>query len=466
MEQKITRSPIVTVLGHVDHGKTTLLDTLRKTSVAAREAGGITQRIGASVITSKSGEKITFIDTPGHAAFSAMRSRGAKVADIAVLVVAADDGVAPQTKEAINIIKEAKIPFVVALTKVDLPTANVESTLAQLEKEEVFFEGRGGQTPKVEVSAKAGTGITELIDLILLIAEVTEIKADPGNPLEAVVIEVSRGKGGNLVSLVVRDGSFKVGDQIIAEGSSCRVRGIFDDNGKQIKVVGPGEPAQVLGFESLPPVGAIVSSTDTLAQKQDQVFVSGNVAKVSEGQIPLIVKVENAGALEAILASLPAEVVVLSSGVGEVTENDVFLAKGSGARIFAFEVKAPTNVAKLAEIDGVEIKAFRVIYEMFNELEEIIKKGKKVVLGEAKVAAAFPFDGKKIAGSKVVRGVITKGAQLIIMRGEKEIGKAKAISLRKQKSEVAEVREGEEFGVLFSPQLDFEPGDMLVSVAK
>lgn len=466
MEKSLQRSPIVTVLGHVDHGKTTLLDNLRRSSVAAREAGGITQKIGASVVTTKEGGKITFIDTPGHAAFSAMRGRGAKVADIAILVVAADDGVQPQTKEAIKIIEEAKVPFIVAITKVDLPTANIESTLSQLEQEGVYFEGRGGQTPKVDVSAKTGAGITELIDLVLLLAEVDEIKADKNNPLEAVVIETSKAKGGNLVSLVVRDGSFKVGDQISTEGIVCKVRGIFDDTGKTVKEVGPGEPAQVLGFESLPSVGSTVHLGIGEGEVKHIFDAAAGPGKAKEGELSLIIKAENAGALEAVLASMPEEARVISSGVGDVTENDVFLAKSAGADIFVFEARVPSNVAKLAELDGVEIKTFKVIYEMFKTIDEIIQSGKKEILGTAQVVTSFPFDGKKIAGSKMIKGVISRGTQLVLKRGEKEIGKAKALSIRKQRDEVSEVREGEEFGVLLGPQLDFESGDVLVSVAK
>lgn len=471
MEKNLMRSPIVVVLGHVDHGKTTLLDTLRNSSVATREAGGITQKIGASVVTTKSGKKITFIDTPGHAAFSAMRSRGAKVADIAILVVAADDGVQPQTREAIKIIEEAKIPFVVAITKIDLATANVEAALASLEKEAILFEGRGGQTPKVEVSAKTGQGIDQLIDLIELMAEVAELKANAKNPLEAVVIETSKSKGGNLVSVVVRDGSFKVGDQLVAEGINCKVRGIFDDSGKPVKQVGPGDPAQILGFEDLPAVGSKVTlaggeKVTTVDKNNYGLSENGSSGKAKEGEFSIVLKTDNAGSLEAILASLPEEAIVVSSGVGEVTESDVFTAKSSNAIIYTFETKAGTNVAKLAELEGVEIKNFRIIYELFKDIEEIIKSGKHEILGTAQIGASFPFDGKKVAGCKMVKGRIMKSDQLTLKRGEKEIGKVKILSLRKQKEEVTEVREGEEFGVLFVPQLDFESGDVLISIAK
>ncbi len=472
MEKKTQRSPIVVVLGHVDHGKTTLLDTLRKSNVAAREAGGITQKIGASVITTKSGSKITFIDTPGHAAFSAMRSRGAKVADIAILVVAADDGVAPQTKEAIKIIEESKIPFIVALTKVDLATANSELVLGQLEKESVFLEGRGGQTPKVEVSAKSGVGIDQLIELIELLAEVNEYKADKDGSLEAVVIETSKSKGGNLVSVVVRDGSFKIGDQLVADDINCKVRGIFDDNGKQVKEVLPGEPGQILGFEDLPRVGSQVVNLiqgerkDSVDQNKFGLTAVNADKSVKEGQFSLIVKTDNAGSLEAILASLPSEAKVISSGVGDISESDIFMAKSAGASIYAFETKASANVAKLADLEGVKIKTFRVIYEMFKEIEEIVKSGMKVILGSAQIIASFPFDNKKVAGSKMLKGRITKSDQLTLMRNEREIGKVKILSLKKQKEEVVEVREGEEFGILFVPQLDFQTGDVLTSIAK
>lgn len=462
------RQPIVTILGHVDHGKTTLLDAIRKTSFAKREAGGITQSIGASEVQTKEGKRITFIDTPGHAAFSKMRSQGAKVADIAVLVVAADDGVKPQTKEALTHILEAGIPYLVAVTKIDLPSASLETVKGQLEKEGVLFEGRGGDVPLVGVSGKTGEGVDELLEVINLMAEVNEIKADEKGSLEAVVIETSKDRRGSLVSVVVRNGTLRVRDEIKADGIVARVRGLFDWQQKPVKEVLPGQPALILGFSELPPVGSMISYSGVevvLGERRRKVKEKRGSVK-EEGQILLVVKSRNAGSLEAVMAGLPKEVSVVSSGVGEVSENDVFLAKASGAYIFTFGAKVSPAVSRLAATEGVRLESFDIIYKLFERLEELIEEGKRKILGRAQILASFPFDDKKIAGCRILQGKIKKNDLLILTRGEKEIGEVRVISLKKQKDEVNEVKEGEEFGVLFMPQLDFEKGDVLISVEK
>lgn len=458
---KKARQPIVTVLGHVDHGKTTLLDALRKTSVQKAEAGGITQSIGASVVTTKEGKKITFIDTPGHAAFSKMRSRGSALADIAILVLDASDGFKPQTKEALEHIKKAEIPFIVAITKVDLPAASAETRLSELEKEGVYFEKRGGQVPYLEISAKEGKGLDELIDMILLLSEVNEVLSDSEADLEAVVIETNKDKAGNTVSLIVRDGSLEVGDKVHAEDVSGKIKGMFDSFGEAVKKVLPGEPAKVLGFESLPPVGAVV--------KKGEVGESSNTKRekvnIDENKIPLFVKASTAGSLEALISSIPEEFAVVSSGVGDVSESDVLNAKANGAMIVAFESKIPGSVAKLAELDKVEIGSYKIIYELLQKLDEIVKKGKIQVLGEAEIIAEFPFNKQRIAGCKILKGKISKSSKLILKRGENELGEVKLISIKKQKEEVTEVGQGEECGLLFKPSLDFQKGDVILSVA-
>jgi translation initiation factor IF-2 len=459
------RAPIVTVLGHVDHGKTTLLDTIRKTSIAKKEAGGITQGIGASVITTKEKKKITFIDTPGHAAFSKMRSRGARVADIAVLVVAADDGVKPQTKEALKHILEAKIPYIVAVSKIDLPSASPETVRGQLEKEGVLFEGRGGDVPFVTISSKTGKGIDGLLEMINLVAEVNEIKADPKGDLEAVVIETSKDRRGPLVSVIVRNGTLRVGDKILAEDEVCKVRGLFDDNEKSVNQVLPGEPALILGFDELPPVGAQVSffkDKDLNYKKSTKTVV---IPEIKKGQIPLVIKTKTKGSLEAILSNLPKEIVVVSSGIGEVNKSDIFSAKPANAYLFAFETKVPKIVAKLAETEGVPIETFDIIYKLFERLDELIKESQEQILGKAEIIATFPFNKKRVAGCKVISGKIGKTNKLILMRGKEKIGEVKPVSMKKQKQAIQEAKEGEEFGLIFEPQLDFEIGDMLVSVA-
>lgn len=461
------RPPIVTVLGHVDHGKTSLLDFLRKTNVTAKEAGGITQGIGASVIVTKEGKKISFIDTPGHAAFSKMRSRGTSACDIAILVVDASDGVKPQTKEALQLIKEAEIPFIVTISKIDLPAADVENVLGQLEKEGVLFEKRGGNTPYMAISVKTGQGIGELLEIITLVSEVSEIKADLNSSLKAVVIETSKEKGGLTVSLVVRDGTLRVGDALYSDNSECKVRGLFDYQSKPVKEISPGEPGQVLGFSVLPDVGAVVSTDRNLIkEKAETVIKKDQFKKVKEDELPVILKAKNFGALEALKSSLPAKVVVVDSSVGDVLESDILMAKSTGARVFAYDAGISSSVLKLAEAEKVKTYKFKIIYELIDKLGEILAGGKEEILGKAEIIASFPFNDKKVAGCRVTNGKIVKAANLYLERGGKEVGRIKPLSLKKAKQEVTEVKPGEEFGILFEPQLAFEIGDVIVSVAK
>lgn len=460
---KSSRQPIVTILGHVDHGKTSLLDALRKTRVAAGEAGGITQSIGASEITTKEGKKVTFIDTPGHAAFSKMRSRGAKVADIAILVVAAEDGIKPQTQEAIDVIKEAAVPFIVAITKIDLPSGDPEMVKGQLEKQEIYLEGRGGDTPVVEVSSKTGVGIDSLVETIILVAEVSQVSADAENSLEAVVIETEKDKGGFSVSFVVRDGKISVGDLVSSDGINAKIRGLFNVLGKSVREILPGEAGLALGFSELPPVGAQI-----VRGESQKTVVSQNKTKglnEKEGY-PIYLKAKVAGSLEALEASIPAGINLVGASVGDVNETDIFMAKAAGARIFVFESSIPSSVNRLAETEGVGIERFEIIYELFLRLDEIIKKGIVQILGKAEILASFPFNNRKVAGSRVTEGRINKADNLILMRGEKELGKVRIVSLKKAKQEIVEARGGEEFGAIFEPHLDFEVHDVLVSVAK
>ena len=465
--QTLTRPPIVVVLGHVDHGKTTLLDAIRKTNVTAREAGGITQKIGASVVETKDGKKITFIDTPGHAAFTKMRGRGAKVADIAILVVAQDDGVQPQTKEALEIIRDAGIPFIVAGTKADVIGVNAEALKGQLEKENVFFEGRGGDIPFVSVSAKTNVGITELLEMLTLMADVAELKGDPTAPLEAVVIESGRDKMGSVATVVVRNGSIKVGATIFTEESECKVKALFNDKGESVKEVLPGEPAQVFGFSEVPPVGASVTrEAHTAIKEAPKAKGVFDLRRLKDDEIPVIIKADNAGSLEAIVASLPPKIVVVESGVGDVTSTDIIDAKTGNAYVMAFESKISANIVKLAEAEKVKVERFQIIYELISRLDEILKKGRVEIIGRAEILASFPFNNKKVAGCKVIDGRISKGDTLVLQREEKEIGRAKITSIKKQKVEVPSVGQSEEFGVILEPQLDFAVGDVLLSVSK
>ena len=462
---KKPRQPIVTVLGHVDHGKTTLLDVIRKTSVAQKETGGITQGIGASTITTKEGKKITFIDTPGHAAFAQMRSRGAKLADIAILVVAADDGVKPQTKEAIEYIKKAEIPFIVAITKTDIASALIESVKGQIETEVILFEGRGRDTPLILLSAKENKGITELLEMIILVSEVNEIKADENASLEAVVVETNKDARGLLVAVVVKNGTLSVKDEISTDETSCRVKGLFNKEGKPMKKIFPGEPGLILGFKELPLIGSQVRLATENKAKKEEKRMGAKPYLVKDEQLAVVFKAESAGALEALLLNLPLDAIAVSSGVGPINESDVFFAKSAGAAyIFGFEVKTALSVKKLADTEGVKIETFKIIYKLLERLEELIKERQSVILGKAKIVDSFPFNNKKVAGCKVISGKISMKDTVVLMPKDVEIGEARVVSLRKEKNTIQEAREGEEFGAILGPQLDFEKGDMIVSV--
>lgn len=455
------RPPIVTILGHVDHGKTTLLDTIRATSVAAREAGGITQSIGASSVNTKSG-RITFIDTPGHEAFSKMRERGASAADIAVLVCATDDGVKPQTREALEFIRAANIPFIVALTKTDLPSSNPDKAKAELMENGVLFEGLGGDTPSVLISAKQKKGLDELLEIIELTAEVNEISADTSAPLEASVIEANKDNRGVAVSLVVQNGILRQGQTVFAEGIEARIRGIFNEDNKPVKEVLPGEPALVLGFSDLPEVGASVGSSQGTPKSA---AAAREVPELKEGQLGVVLKVQSAGAIDAISRSLPDNAVLLFSGVGDVSESDIFFAKSSGATVVAFESGIPGSVKRLADTEGVEARKFAIIYELVGFLEEKLTGGKAEVVGKAEIIAKFPYNNAQVAGCKIVEGKIsTKDKLLLISNQEKELGEVKIISMRREKNKLEEAKAGEECGIVFAPQIPFDVGCKLFAV--
>lgn len=457
------RPPIVTVLGHVDHGKTSLLDFIRKTSVTKKEAGGITQSIGASVVKAKDGSTITFIDTPGHAAFQGMRSRGAKVADIAILIVAGNDGVMPQTKEALEAIRTADIPYIVAATKKDLQTFSLDTVRGQLEGLGVLFEGRGGDIPLIAVSSVNGEGVDELLETIALLAQVRGVVGDEEGDLEAVIIETTKDQRGAAASLVVRNGSLKVGDEIATDTTTAKVRGLFDWSGIQVKQINPGEPGYVIGFEEVPSVGSRVWHNKEGKQALIEVAQRVLLPEELEAKHTAIIKAKNTGALEAILAQVPPEIFIVSHGVGDITENDIFVAKAAKAVIYAFEVKARGGVTKLASNEGVKIEEFTIVYELFQKLEELAQKGKIETIGKAQIIASFPFENKQVAGCRILTGTFGKVGTFVLTRNEKELGNVKILSFRKGKQEVPEVRQGEECGVLFVPQLDFKIGDVILS---
>ncbi|MFC1649419.1 translation initiation factor IF-2 [Patescibacteria group bacterium] len=453
------RPPIVTVLGHVDHGKTTLLDHIRQTKIADREAGGITQGIGASVVSTKEGDDITFIDTPGHAVFSGMRSSGATASDIVVLVVASDDGVKPQTKEAIKYINEVGMPYLVAATKSDLPTADLAKVKSDLSAEGVKFDGEGGDVPIVSVSGKTGDGIDKLLATIRLLWEVNISEKDE---FGAHVIESIKSKQGVLASVVVKSGTMRVGNTLYVDGDQFKVRGLTNAFGKPIKEVGAGYPAQVIGMSVLPKVGAQIIDKQ-FQTPQKSVENKRRDVNIDEGEFPVIIKAKTQGGLNALSGNLPENVVIIDKSVGNVTDSDVFMAKSVGATIIVFESRLPNSVKKLATAEKIEIKVFRIVYEIFEYLEKRVKQGQTQILGTAEILAEFPFNKRRVAGVKVTSGKIEKNHKLIVLRDGEELGETKMASLKREKKDVDSAIQGQEAGIIFDPYLDFSVGDMIVS---
>lgn len=480
------RPPIVAVLGHVDHGKTSLLDAIRKSHVAEREHGGITQHIGAYQIPLEN-SFITFIDTPGHEAFIKMRSRGATVSDIALLVVAADDSVKPQTIESIAQIKAAGVTMIVVVNKIDLPTANIDKVKQDLAKHGVQVEGFGGDVPIVSVSAKAGTGLKNLLDLIMLVAQMKELKSQPDSPLEAVVIETRLDKGkGMAATVVVKQGTMRFGMQLFdCDKQVAKIRAMFDEFGKAAASAGPSKPVEVIGFTSLPSVGSTVTdisvpktaaATAASAATAPKVLSASNlpdwlkpVADQEKQKLNIILKADTAGSMEAILASLGDRVRVIDNGIGDIGEADVLLARSAKAFIVGFNVKCPNSVVQLAATEKVVFRAYTIIYELLDELEEVVTGMKEVIsqereLGTGTIVAQFPFEKTRIAGTHVTVGRLARGDSVKIIRGETEIGRAKIKSIRKGKTETTKVEVGGECGVLLDREVDFQLNDGIIAV--
>ncbi|MBI4100585.1 GTP-binding protein [Candidatus Microgenomates bacterium] len=461
--QFASRPPVVVVMGHVDHGKTTLLDTIRRTKIAQKEVGQITQSIGAyQVEVGPVGKrkKITFIDTPGHEAFIKMRARGAKVTDLAILVVSADEGVKPQTKESIRHIQEAKVPMIVVLNKIDLPTANPERVKKQLAEEGILPEGLGGDVVCVNVSAKTGQGIEDLLEMILLVAEMAELKADFTGELKLAVVEAKLDKAkGPVATVIVQNGILRVGDMISLAGVKSKVRALIDDTGRRVAEAGPSQPVEILGLKQVPPVGEVSDFEQAGASKPtgDEV----------EKKIRIILKADVAGSLEAVFNSLPPGLEIINKGVGEISESDVLLAKTSRSIIIGFNLKLSANILKLAEVEGVKIKTFRLIYELLDELNKLITGAVKIIseeiMGKAKIIAQFPFEQETVAGCRVVEGRLARGDSVKILRLEEEIGRSKIRSLKHLKEEITKAEIGKECGVLLTSPLDFQTGDVLIS---
>ncbi len=471
------RPPIVTILGHVDHGKTTLLDYIRKTSVAAKEHGGITQHIGAYQVEHE-GKLITLIDTPGHAVFEKMRGRGAKVADIAVLVVAADDGVMAQTVEAIRHIQESQIPMIVAVTKTDLQGIDLKVQLGKIKKQlsdtQVLVEEYGGDVPIVPLSGKTGEGVDKLMEMITLVAEMHELKGDPERHVEGVVIESHLDKfKGPVATLLVRNGTLKRGDQIMVGGVKGKIRGMFDWNGKVVDGVGPSTPVEVLGLESVPEVGMLLGQ-EGIAKIPTIVSSLVDRLRGSETKsLKVVIKADKQGSVEAIkdaLGKFNAEekhIEIVLSGTGDITESDVELADSIKAIILGFNVKISPTASKMAEAAKVLVQTYNIIYELLEDLDDVVESMLKVdiveeVLGKATVLAEFPFGkDQKIAGSRVLEGGFSKGNKIRVLRDEQIIGEGKLLSLRKVKEEVTSVGKGNECGMIFDPQVDFVVGDTI-----
>lgn len=475
--------PVVTILGHVDHGKTTLLDFIRKTSVAAKEHGGITQAIGAYQMDHQ-GKKITFIDTPGHAAFEKMRYRGAQAADIGVLVVAVDDGVKPQTVEAIKHLHAVQIPQIVAISKIDLGAdvkIQVEKIKKQLSGQKVMIEEYGGDVPLVLLSGKTGEGVGDLLDAIILLSEIHQWQADPNQPALGVVLESHRNKSkGVMATVLVRDGTLQKGDQIVAGGVKGKAKGMFDWVGKMIDEAPPSTPVEVLGFEDLPPVGSWLGKELVPQPEPPPEIRKAWMDKLStsrERVLKVILKADKLGSLEVIESSLQKlntdehHLEIIFSGVGEIVEADVTLAATAGAVVLGFNVSVASTAAKLAEIDKVLIRTYQVVYELLAEMEEVVEGLLKPqvleeVVGRGQVLAKFTTSQGEVAGVGMLEGVITKGGMVRIIKEGQMTGESRVRTLKKLKEEVSKTEKGQECGVLFDPPLNFQVGDIVESIKK
>lgn len=492
-EELKLRPPIVTFMGHVDHGKTTLMDAVRKARVAIGEAGGITQHIGAYSVTHGK-QKITFLDTPGHAAFTAMRARGANVTDIVVLVVAADDGIMPQTIEALNHARAAKVQIIVAITKTDLPAANIDKVKGQLQEKGLAPEDWGGDTIVIPVAAPKGQGIEQLLESILLVAEVSELKATEQGPARASVIEAQIEQGrGPTVTAIVRSGTLKAGQAFICGNYSGKVKSLIDDHGKPLKSAGPSTPCRILGFSGLPNAGdelVVMESEKAAATLSQERLNSQRLKKLStpsrptlenlfdslaEGQkkvLTVILKTDVQGSVEAIITSLQQikskkiSIEMVHSAVGPITENDVLLAAASGAIIVGFNTKTESTAAAAAKREGVQIKLYSIIYELLDQVKEAMAgmldpENRETVIGHAEVKKVFELSRGIVAGCLVTDGRIARTARARVVRGRQPIYDGGLATLRRFQDDVKEVRSGMECGIKLGDFNDYEVGDII-----
>ena len=491
------RAPVVTIMGHVDHGKTSLLDAIRSTEVAAAEAGGITQHIGAYQVTSPSGGRITFIDTPGHAAFTAMRARGAKVTDIVVLVVAADDGVMPQTVEAIHHAKAAKVPIIVAINKIDKPDAKPERVRTELLQHEIQVESLGGDVLELEVSAKEKTNLDKLLDTIALQAEVLELKANPNRPAEGTVIEARLDRGrGPVATVLVQRGTLKPGDIVVAGSEWGRVRALASDTGHSVVGAGPSMPVEVLGFNGTPEASDRLAVVDTEARAREitdyrarqkrekmaarQTGMRGSLEQMmnqlktaGRKEFPLVVKADVQGSIEAIVGALEKlstnEVAarVIFAGVGGITESDVTLAEASNAAVIGFNVRAHKEAREAAERDGIEIRYYDIIYNLVDDVKKAMSgllapTLRETMLGNAVFLEVFKVSKVgNVAGCRVTDGTVERGANVRLIRDSVVVHQGKLSQLKRFKDDAREVVAGQECGMAFENYQDMKVGDII-----
>jgi translation initiation factor IF-2 len=491
----LPRPPVVTIMGHVDHGKTSLLDALRKTDVVSGEAGGITQHIGAYQIQLKSGQKITFLDTPGHAAFTAMRARGAKVTDIVVLVVAADDGVMPQTVEAIAHAKAAKVPLIVAINKIDKGDANPTRVKTELLQHEIQVEDMGGETQAIEVSATKAIGLDKLEEAILLQAEILDLKANPDRAAEGAVVEAKLDRGrGPVATVLIERGTLKVGDIVVAGSEWGRVRLLQNDRGETVTSAGPSSPVEVLGLSGAPEAGdefVVVENdararevTEYRARKRREARQATNSRQTldqllktretgEKRMLPIVLKADVQGSAEAIqgalqkLATDEVGVQVLQSGVGGITESDIILAHASGAAVIGFNVRADKLARERAKRDGVEIRYYNIIYNVVDDVKAVLSgmlapELREKFLGNAEILEVFTITKVgKVAGCRVTEGVVRRGAKVRLIRDNVVIHEGELSTLKRFKDEVREVQSGQECGMAFANYQDMQKGDVI-----
>jgi translation initiation factor IF-2 len=476
-----TYPPVVAVLGHVDHGKTTLLDTIRKSSIAEREKGGITQKIGASSVEIlHEGKKrfITFIDTPGHEAFTQMRSRGAQAADVCLLIISSVDGVKPQTKESIEVLKKAQLPFIVVLTKADLPTKNPEKVKKELLAEQIQVEGYGGDTPVIEVSAKTNLNIKELLDLILLLFDLHKKPTyaedvNSSNPLIAVVIESKLDvRAGAKATVVVKNGTLKVREDVQVDGQIFKIRTLFDTSGKPVQEASVGEAVEVLGFNDVPSVGSLIKdkSAQTVVLQGEQKPLTREMnylrTEVHKG-ISVVLVADTKGSLEAIIHALPEGIKLVAQKTGEVTEADILLAKSTGGIVLGFNTKLKPDVISFAYTEKVLLRNYEIIYELLDEIKDALE-GKlqsqmEQIFGSARVLAKFPFEKTFAFGISILDGRIARGDRIRIMRADEVVGETTIHSLRVGKNSTSKVEKGNEAGIVLSGGLDIQVGDVILS---